>query len=173
LACPSCAVQTQSSRTYSCSRFLYTCLMEKLPSRLPCENSEWWRIGDESRGGILLLPDQNLRDRMDKPEGFVIPLTVLQVRPFTVLDSHRLKTATHHNTTLGRRLSTPFSTPYKSGSAFARNGTRATPRGSTFSFIFEGKSRPRSRPWSASVLCKWSRCHQEKPKCERSSCSTS
>ena len=39
-----------------------------------------------------------------------IPLTVLQVRPFTVLDSDRLKTVTHQNTALGRRLSKSFPT---------------------------------------------------------------
>jgi Rho GTPase-activating protein 39 len=96
-----------------CFLFLNTCLMEKLPSRLPpSENGEWWEIGDESRGGIPYYYHTKTGETVwDKPEGFVIPLTVLQVRPFTVLNSLRLKTVTHHqNTALGRRLSKSFPT---------------------------------------------------------------
>jgi len=69
--------------------------MEKLPSRLPpSENSEWREIGDESRGDIPYYHHTTGKTGetvWEKPDGFVIPLTVLQVRPFTVLDSHRLK----------------------------------------------------------------------------------
>ena len=61
----------------------YTSLMEKLPSRLPhSENGEWWEIGDESRGGIPYYYHTKTGETVwEKPDGFVIPLTVLQVRP--------------------------------------------------------------------------------------------
>ncbi|KAI0058032.1 hypothetical protein BV25DRAFT_1902420 [Artomyces pyxidatus] len=59
----------------------------------PNENGEWWEIGDESRGGIPYYYHTKTGETVwDKPDGFVIPLTVLQ------------------NTALGRRLSKSFST---------------------------------------------------------------
>ncbi|KAI0256424.1 hypothetical protein BJV78DRAFT_1273252 [Lactifluus subvellereus] len=58
----------------------------------PSENGEWWEIGDESRGGIPYYYHTKTGETVwEKPEGFVIPLTVLQ------------------NTALGRRLSKSFS----------------------------------------------------------------
>ena len=53
------------------------------PPRLPpSENGEWWEIGDESRGGIPYYYHTKTGETVwEKPEGFVIPLTVLQVRP--------------------------------------------------------------------------------------------
>ncbi|KAI0288123.1 hypothetical protein BC826DRAFT_1107936 [Russula brevipes] len=56
------------------------------------ENGEWWEIGDESRGGIPYYYHTKTGETIwEKPDGFVIPLTVLQ------------------NTALGRRLSKSFS----------------------------------------------------------------
>ncbi|KAN0135437.1 hypothetical protein V8E53_006716 [Lactarius tabidus] len=58
----------------------------------PSENGEWWEIGDESRGGIPYYYHTKTGETVwEKPDGFVIPLTVLQ------------------NTALGRRLSKSFS----------------------------------------------------------------
>ncbi|KAI0259211.1 hypothetical protein BC834DRAFT_1018360 [Gloeopeniophorella convolvens] len=58
----------------------------------PNDNGEWWEIGDESRGGIPYYYHTKTGETVwEKPEGFVIPLTVLQ------------------NTALGRRLSKSFS----------------------------------------------------------------
>ncbi|KAH9027308.1 hypothetical protein EDB85DRAFT_2148575 [Lactarius pseudohatsudake] len=58
----------------------------------PSENGEWWEIGDESRGGIPYYYHTKSGETVwEKPDGFVIPLTVLQ------------------NTALGRRLSKSFS----------------------------------------------------------------
>jgi len=52
------------------------------PCRLPpSENGEWWEIGDESRGGIPYYYHTKTGETVwEKPDGFVIPLTVLQVR---------------------------------------------------------------------------------------------
>ncbi len=52
------------------------------PCRLPPnENGEWWEIGDESRGGIPYYYHTKTGETVwDKPDGFVIPLTILQVR---------------------------------------------------------------------------------------------
>ncbi|KAH9986741.1 hypothetical protein BJV74DRAFT_774723 [Russula compacta] len=57
----------------------------------PSENGEWWEISDESRGGIPYYYHTKTGETVwEKPDGFVIPLTVLQ------------------NTALGRRLSKTF-----------------------------------------------------------------
>lgn len=68
--------------TYSCRYFLDNFPMETLPCRLPpSENGEWWEIGDESRGGIPYYYHTKTGETVwEKPNGFVIPLTVLQVR---------------------------------------------------------------------------------------------
>ena len=53
-----------------------------LPRLPPSENGEWWEIGDESRGGIPYYYHTKSGETVwEKPDGFVIPLTVLQVRP--------------------------------------------------------------------------------------------
>jgi WW domain len=61
--------------------------MEKRPCRLPpSEHGEWWEISDESRGGIPYYYHTKTGETVwEKPEGFVIPLTVLQVRTSLVL----------------------------------------------------------------------------------------
>jgi hypothetical protein len=58
----------------------------KTPRRLPpSENGEWWEIGDESRGGIPYYYHTKTGETVwEKPDGFVIPLTVLQVCPITL-----------------------------------------------------------------------------------------
>ncbi|THH14803.1 hypothetical protein EW146_g5582 [Bondarzewia mesenterica] len=59
----------------------------------PNKDGEWWEISDESRGGIpYYYHTKSGKTVWDRPEGFVIPLTVLQ------------------NTALGRRLSKTFNT---------------------------------------------------------------
>ncbi|KAH9027314.1 hypothetical protein EDB85DRAFT_2148580 [Lactarius pseudohatsudake] len=58
----------------------------------PSENGQLWEISDESRGGIPYNHHTKSGETVwEKPDGFVIPLTVLQ------------------NTALGRRLSKSFS----------------------------------------------------------------
>ena len=68
-------------RTYA-DIFSIHFLMGTLPFRLPpSENGEWWEIGDESRGGIPYYYHTKTGETVwEKPNGFVIPLTVLQVR---------------------------------------------------------------------------------------------
>ncbi|KAF8259441.1 hypothetical protein EI94DRAFT_1773929 [Lactarius quietus] len=77
----------------------------------PSENGEWWEIGDESRGGIPYYYHTKTGETVwEKPDGFVIPLTVLQ------------------NTALGRRLSKSFSSttdktpPSRAAGQEPRNG---------------------------------------------------
>jgi len=46
----------------------------------PSENGEWWEISDESRGGIPYYYHTKTGETVwEKPDGFVIPLAVLQV----------------------------------------------------------------------------------------------
>jgi hypothetical protein len=65
------------------------------PPRLPpSENGEWWEIGDESRGGIPYYYHTKSGETVwEKPDGFVIPLTVLQVRPLpsSIHTAHRFQ----------------------------------------------------------------------------------
>lgn len=67
--------------------------MEKSSYRLPpSENGEWWEIGDESRGGIPYYYHTKTGETVwEKPDGFVIPLTVLQVRPLSLSIHRELK----------------------------------------------------------------------------------
>lgn len=67
--------------------------MEKSSCRLPpSENGEWWEIGDESRGGIPYYYHTKTGETVwEKPDGFVIPLTVLQVRPLSLSIHRELK----------------------------------------------------------------------------------
>jgi len=67
--------------------------MEKSFCRLPpSENGEWWEIGDESRGGIPYYYHTKTGETVwEKPDGFVIPLTVLQVRPLSLSIRRELK----------------------------------------------------------------------------------
>ena len=52
----------------------------KYPRLPPSDNGEWWEIGDESRGGIPYYYHTKTGETVwEKPDGFVIPLTVLQV----------------------------------------------------------------------------------------------
>ncbi|KAH9993220.1 hypothetical protein BJV77DRAFT_1060254 [Russula vinacea] len=45
----------------------------------PSENGEWWEIGDETRGGIPYYYHTKTGETVwEKPDSFVIPLTVLQ-----------------------------------------------------------------------------------------------
>jgi hypothetical protein len=55
------------------------------PRLPPSENGEWWEIGDESRGGIPYYYHTKTGETVwEKPDGFVIPLTVLQVCAITL-----------------------------------------------------------------------------------------
>ena len=64
---------------------MFTFPIETLSCRLPpSESGEWWEIGDESRGGIPYYYHTKTGETVwEKPNGFVIPLTVLQVRAFS------------------------------------------------------------------------------------------
>jgi hypothetical protein len=77
--------------------FLDKFLMKTLPCRLPpSENGEWWEIGDESRGGIPYYYHTKTGETVwEKPDGFVIPLTVLQVRAFSPSIHLRFQIAVH------------------------------------------------------------------------------
>src|SRR6267142_3031107 len=103
------------------------------------ESGEWWGLAMSPGQYSILLPHQDRRD---------------QVRLFTVLDSHRLKNyhpPEHRPGSSSLKIVLYIRGP---GSAFTRNGTGSMPRGSTFSFIFEVKSKSRARSRPASVLCK-------------------
>ena len=55
----------------------------------PSENGEWWEIGDESRGGIPYYYHTKSGETVwEKPDGFVIPLTVLQVCAISLSAGH-------------------------------------------------------------------------------------
>ncbi|KAF8840231.1 hypothetical protein BDN67DRAFT_866341, partial [Paxillus ammoniavirescens] len=46
----------------------------------PSEEGEWWELSDESRGGIPYYYQTKRGETVwERPEGFVIPLTVIQV----------------------------------------------------------------------------------------------
>lgn len=81
------------------------------PSRLPPSlDGEWWELRDETRGGIPYYYHTKSGDTTwEKPDGFVIPLGVIQVRAtrITFIES-RHGIQTYHlvqNTSLGRKLS--------------------------------------------------------------------
>lgn len=46
----------------------------------PSEDGEWWELSDESRGGIPYYYQTKTGETVwERPNGFVIPLTVIQV----------------------------------------------------------------------------------------------
>lgn len=46
----------------------------------PSEDGEWWELSDESRGGIPYYYQTKTGETVwERPDGFVIPLTVIQV----------------------------------------------------------------------------------------------
>lgn len=51
-------------------------------SRLPPnEDGEWWELSDESRGGLPYYYQTKSGETVwERPEGFVIPLGIIQVR---------------------------------------------------------------------------------------------
>lgn len=148
--------------------------MEKSSCRLPpSENGEWWEIGDESRGGIPYYYHTKTGETVwEKPDGFVIPLTVLQVRPLSLSIRRELKRPPLEYC-LGSSSLQVISFNHGSGSdiAYTCNGTGATPCGSPFTFTQEGSPGPCSCHWSASVFCKRSCSHHQK-ELERSPCAT-
>jgi len=57
------------------SDHLYMCSMP------PNADGEWWELMDESRGGIPYYYQTKTGETVwERPEGFVIPLGILQVR---------------------------------------------------------------------------------------------
>lgn len=57
----------------------------------PSEEGEWWEISDKTRGGLpYYYHTKTGRTVWDKPEGFVIPLTVLQVRFYSLIFFRRI-----------------------------------------------------------------------------------
>ncbi|KAI9442664.1 MyTH4 domain-containing protein [Lactarius indigo] len=105
----------------------------------PSENGEWWEIGDESRGGIPYYYHTKSGETVwEKPDGFVIPLTVLQ--SFT---STTDQTPPPHTVGQEPRPTVPHSRSYKK-----------EVRG------------PVQAPGPSSVLCEWPDCpYEEKPEC--------
>jgi WW domain len=133
----------------------------------PSENGEWWEISDESRGGIPYYYHTKTGETVwEKPDGFVIPLAVLQV--CTLLPS--VYSSFFSNCcSLEHRVGSPSLKViffyHRPEPVYACNCTRTTSRGSTFTFTCEGSSRFCSVPWPATDLCKrFCRHHQEKSK---------
>jgi hypothetical protein len=47
----------------------------------PSDGGEWWELSDESRGGIPYYYQTKTGNTVwERPEGFVIPLGIVQVR---------------------------------------------------------------------------------------------
>ncbi|OAX38087.1 hypothetical protein K503DRAFT_692132 [Rhizopogon vinicolor AM-OR11-026] len=54
----------------------------------PSTEGEWWELSDDSRGGIPYYYQTKTGETVwERPDGFVIPLTIIQVMAF--LSSHR------------------------------------------------------------------------------------
>lgn len=46
----------------------------------PSEEGEWWELGDDSRGGIPYYYQTKTGETVwERPDGFIIPLTIIQV----------------------------------------------------------------------------------------------
>lgn len=56
----------------------YLTFVFRLP---PSDEGEWWELGDESRGGLPYYYQTKTGETVwERPNGFVIPLSILQVR---------------------------------------------------------------------------------------------
>jgi hypothetical protein len=56
-------------------------LMDYIYSLPPNEDGEWWELSDESRGGLpYYYQTKTCETVWERPEGFVIPLGIIQVR---------------------------------------------------------------------------------------------
>ena len=52
----------------------------------PSEEGEWWELGDDSRGGLSYYYQTKTGETVwERPSGFVIPLSILQVLDRDVL----------------------------------------------------------------------------------------
>lgn len=59
------------------------CSAHVLVSMPPNEDGEWWEIQDESRGNMsYFYHTKTSATTWERPDGFVIPLGAIQVRPF-------------------------------------------------------------------------------------------
>ncbi len=64
----------------SISKFVF-----RLP---PSEEGEWWELGDDSRGGLPYYYQTKTGETVwERPGGFVIPLSILQVLDRNILFS--------------------------------------------------------------------------------------
>lgn len=81
-----------------------SCWLLRLP---PSAEGEWWELHDETRGGIPYYYHTKLGETTwEKPDGFVIPLGVIQVCVrLNVSPRPSLTSVSAQNTSLGRRLS--------------------------------------------------------------------
>lgn len=63
-----------------------TCVCPHLVHRLPpSEDGEWWELGDKSRGGLPYYYQTKTGETVwERPSGFVIPLSILQVSYTTI-----------------------------------------------------------------------------------------
>lgn len=57
--------------------FMFLIFVHRLP---PSDDGEWWELSDESRGGLPYYYQTKTGETVwEKPNGFVIPLSILQV----------------------------------------------------------------------------------------------
>ncbi|KAF9230664.1 hypothetical protein BU15DRAFT_83336 [Melanogaster broomeanus] len=71
----------------------------------PSQDGEWWELSDESRGGIPYYYQTKTGDTVwERPEGFVIPLTVIQQ---TALGRRLSQTGMRKKSTVGKEIVTP------------------------------------------------------------------
>ena len=54
----------------------------------PSEAGEWWELEDEARGVPYYYHTKSGETQWTKPEGFVIPLGIIQVRVLVRLHGH-------------------------------------------------------------------------------------
>lgn len=72
----------------------------------PTSDGEWWELRDENRGGIPYYYHTKSGDTTwEKPDGFVIPLGIIQVRVRWKHYVDKMLKNCFQNTTLGRKLS--------------------------------------------------------------------
>lgn len=74
-------------RTPDCTFSGYTDAPRRLPAN---EEGEWWELSDESRGGLpYYYQTKSAETVWERPEGFVIPLGIIQVYIALALPSLR------------------------------------------------------------------------------------
>ena len=135
----------------------------------PAKTASGGRLATTRAGAFHIITTQRPARLWEKPEGFVIPLTVLQVR--TLLGSvHPVNFCPLEYRPWLPLLKAIFLN-HRSYHSLTFNGTRATSHCSPFTFIYERGPRLCSSSWSAALLCKWP-CRLLKEQLKRSPCAT-